>query len=199
VDIELYKRTLEDAKAEMSLLLQQRRVTEERISKLAPVIEYLSPLCDELPSAPPGPLPSQLDMGLSDAIRLAFKSVLPASLTPTEVRDKLKESGFNLDKYANELPPIHNTIARLKEQGEIEEVVAPSGSKAYRWVSSLKRAMLELQPQVSLGIAETARLVLAANEKIKVDAMREVKKLQKNMGMDPAQVLLEHWFPKAKK
>lgn len=184
MDIELYKRTLEDAKAEMSLLLQQRRVTEERISKLAPVIEYLSPLCDELPSAPPTvPQSSQLDLGLSDAIRLAFRSALPASLTPTEVRDKLKESGFNLDKYANELPPIHNTIARLKEQGEIEEVVAPSGGKAYMWVSSLKRALLELQPSIG-PMPDAMRLVLAAQEKMKVDTMREVQKIQKNMGMD---------------
>lgn len=148
MDIDLYKRTLEDAKAEMGLLLQQRRVVEERISKLAPIIEYLSPLCDELASISPDlPMPSQLDTGLSDAIRLAFKSVLPASLTPTEVRDKLRASGFNLDKYANELPPIHNTIMRLWKQGEIEEDVPRREGKTYRWVSSLKRALLEIEPK----------------------------------------------------
>lgn len=154
MEIELYKRTLEDAKAEMGLLLQQRRVIEERISMLAPVIEYLSPLCDQVPpSFPPDlPMPSQLDTGLSDAIRLAFKSVLPASLTPTEVRDKLRESGFNLDKYANELPPIHNTIMRLLKQGEIEEDVPRREGKTYRWVSSLKRALLEIDPVYSSGM-----------------------------------------------
>src|SRR5229473_2783332 len=132
----------------MGSLLQQRRVIEERISRLAPVIEYLAPLCDELPSLPPDlPMPSQLDTGLSDAIRLAFKSVLPDSLTPTEVRDKLRESGFNLDKYANELPPIHNTIMRLLKQGEIEESVPRREGKTYRWVSSLKRALLEIEPK----------------------------------------------------
>jgi hypothetical protein len=145
VNPDLYRRTLEDAKAEMGELLQQRRVIEQRIAVLAPVIEYLSPLCDQLPSVPPD-LPSQADMGLSDAIRLAFKSVLPASLTPMEVRDKLKESGFNLDKYASELPPIHNTIMRLLKQGEIEEDVPRREGKAYKWVSSLKRALLEMEP-----------------------------------------------------
>lgn len=147
MEIELYKRTLEDAKAEMGSLLQQRRAIEERISMLAPVIEYLSPLCDQLPSLPPElPMPSQLDTGLSDAIRLAFKSALPASLTPTEVRDKLRESGYNLDKYANELPPIHNTITRLLKQGEIEESAPRREGKTYRWISSLKRALLEMEP-----------------------------------------------------
>jgi hypothetical protein len=145
---ENYKRTLEAAKTEMGELLHQRNEIDSRIGKLAPVIEYLSLLCDEIQSPPPDlPMPSQLDLGLSDAIRLAFRSAVPESLTPTEVRDKLKASGFNLGKYANELPPIHNTIARLKEQGEIEETARPNGDRAYKWVSSLKRALLDIEPK----------------------------------------------------
>jgi hypothetical protein len=149
MDIDLYKRTLEDAKAEIGLLLQERRVIEERISKLAPVIEYLSPLCDELPSVPPDlPMPSHLDVGLTDAIRHVFNAARPASLTPTEVRDKLRESGFNLDRYANELPPIHNTINRLLKSGEIEEDVPRREGKTYKRVSAFKRALLEIEPNM---------------------------------------------------
>jgi hypothetical protein len=141
-----YKQTLETATAEMSDLLLQRQEIEARIGKLAPLIEYLSSLCDQLP--PPAlPMPSELDLGLSDAIRLAFRSASPQSLTPTEVRNKLRESGFNLDKYANELPPIHNTILRLLKNGEIEESVPKRDGKAYKWVSSLKRALLEIEPK----------------------------------------------------
>jgi hypothetical protein len=143
---ETYKQTLETAKAEMGELLRQRKEIESRIGKLAPVIEYLSLLCDQLPPSDL-PMPSELDIGLSDAIRMAFRSVLPESLTPTEVRDKLRESGFNLDRYANELPPIHNTIIRLLKNGEIEESVPKRDGKAYKWVSSLKRALLEIEPK----------------------------------------------------
>jgi hypothetical protein len=160
VDLDLYRRTLEDAKAEMHLLLQERRITEERIAKLAPVIEYLSALCDELPSPPPDlPISNAPDAtGLSDAIRFAFRAAVPGSLTPTEVRDKLREGKFNLDKYKNELPPIHNTLLRLKENGEIEEIERANGDRAYKWVSNLKRALLEMEqppPGVSVGRAMT--------------------------------------------
>jgi hypothetical protein len=85
-------------------------------------------------------------MGLSEAIRLAFRLAMPRSLTPTQLRDKLKEANFNLERYKNELPPIHNTISRLKDQGEIEEVPGPSGERAYKWVSNFKRALLEIEP-----------------------------------------------------
>jgi len=157
VEHETYKQTLETAKAEMGELLRQRKEIESRIGKLAPVVEYLSLLCDQLPPSDL-PMPSELDLGLSDAIRLAFKSVLPESLTPTEVRDKLRESGFNLDKYANELPPIHNTIIRLLKNGEIEESVPKRDGKAYKWVSSLKRALLEIEPKFYGGGRMTGSL-----------------------------------------
>jgi hypothetical protein len=142
-----YKQTLETAKAEMGELLRQRKEIDARIGKLAPLIEYLSALCDQVLPPPDLPMPSELDLGLSDAIRLAFKSVAPEPLTPTEVRDKLRASGFNLEKYANELPPIHNTIQRLLKNGEIEEDASKRDGKAYKWVSSLKRALLEIEPK----------------------------------------------------
>ncbi len=150
MELNTYRQTLETAKSEMGELLLQRKAIDERIGKLAPVIEYLSVLCDELSSPPPdleipGELPTE---SLSYEIRLAFKAAIPGSLTPTEVRDRLKEANFNLDKYENELPPIHNTIKRLKEQGEIEEVSRPNGERAYKWISSLKRALLEIEPNI---------------------------------------------------
>ena len=153
-----YKKSLEAAKAEMAELLRKRNDLDSRIGKLAPVIEYLSALCDQELPPPDFPMPSELDLGLSDAIRLAFKSVAPEPLTPTEVRDKLRASGFNLDKYANELPPIHNTIIRLLKNGEIEESVPKRDGKAYRWVSSLKRALLEIEPKFYGGGRVTGNL-----------------------------------------
>jgi hypothetical protein len=145
MDMDLYRQTLADAKAELAQLLQERRILEERISKLVPVIEYLSALCDELPSLSPDlQQPSATDIGLSDAIRLAFKAAAPNALSPTDVRDKLKQSGFHMDRYKYELPPIHNTINRLKANGELEDLDKPNGEKGYRWVSSLKRLLAEV-------------------------------------------------------
>jgi len=151
-----YKKTLEAAKAEMNELLRQRNEIDSRIGKLAPVVEYLSALCDELPGPPPEP-PIHIDVGLTDAIRQVFNAARPASLTPTEVRDKLRESGFNLDRYANELPPIHNTINRLLKNGEIEEDVPRREGKCYKRVSTFKRALLEIEPNI-YGGARMGRL-----------------------------------------
>jgi hypothetical protein len=140
----ILKQALEAAKDEMAKLLLERRVIDEKLSKLAPCVEYLSKVCDISPTVQS--VPSMLDVGLSDAIRFVFKSASPRSgLTPTEVRDRLREQGFHLDRYANELPPIHNTIARLAAAGEIEPLVRPDGAKAHRWVSSLRRAILEIE------------------------------------------------------
>jgi hypothetical protein len=145
---ETYHRTLDEAKAELAQLMKERRSIDERISKLAPLVEHLSNLCDELLDPPPDlQMPAGLEAtGLSSAIRLVFKSAAPGSLSPTEVRDKLRQGNFDLDKYKNELPPIHNTILRLTANGEIEEVARGGGERAYKWISGLKRVLLDLEP-----------------------------------------------------
>jgi hypothetical protein len=180
-----YKRTLETAKSEVSELLRQRKAIDAQIGKLAPLIENLSVLCDEIPALPPElSMPSEFDMGLSDAIRLAFKSARPNSLTPTEVRDKLRASGFNLDKYANELPPIHNTIMRLLKQGEIEEDVPRREGRAYKWVSSLKRALLEIEPS-SYGATNSLANMMRAQLETEQAVMPPTREQVLGRGLPP--------------
>jgi hypothetical protein len=62
------------------------------------------------------------EMGLTEAIRWVFRQPLLLPLTPTQVRDRLAEMGYDLGKYAFVMPPIHNTLKRMKESGEIKEV-----------------------------------------------------------------------------
>jgi hypothetical protein len=134
---ETYRRALEQATADMEKLLRQRTEIDEQIRKLAPVIEYTALLCNEIP--PSAGTPEDPELGLTDAIRLAFKTAIPNTLSPTQLRDKLRESGFPLDRYKFELPPIHNTISRLEAAGEIESITGPYGEKSYRWVNGLAR------------------------------------------------------------
>ncbi len=147
MDDETYERTLEAAKGEMTQLLHDRDQINQRIAKLAPVIEYLSALCNRM--TPPPDLSVSMyirELGLTDAIRFVLKNS-GIALSPTEVRDRLREAGFDLNRYENELPPIHNTLERLKGAGEVEERInAAAGKKTYRWISGLKRALLELEP-----------------------------------------------------
>ena len=71
-------------------------------------------------------------MGLTEAIRWVFRQPLLLPLTPTGVRDRLAEMGYELEKYKHVMPPIHNTLKRMKEAGEIKEVDGLGGiGKAY--------------------------------------------------------------------
>jgi hypothetical protein len=162
----IFKQTLETAKDEMARLLRERKEIDDRLSKLAPLVEYLSMLCAVRPAD--APVPSVLDLGLSDAIRLVFKSAPSRfGLTAIEVRDQLREQGFHLDKYANELPPIHNTIARLEKAGEIELITRPDGAKAHRWVSSLKRLIDEIEHPNTVPLSSLLRADSAVEAAIK--------------------------------
>lgn len=141
----IFRQSFEAAKDEVAKLLRERKAIDERLAVLTPLVEYLSGVLRDNPPVE-APVPSALDLGLTDAIKQEFKSAAPMNgLTPTETRDRLREHGFNLDKYVNELPPIHNTIARLEKAGELEPIVRPDGTKAHRWVSSLKRAVAEVE------------------------------------------------------
>ena len=72
------------------------------------------------------------EMGLTEAIRWVFRQPLILPLTPTDVRDQLAKMGYELEKYKFVMPPIHNTLKRMKEAGEIREVEGVGGlGKAY--------------------------------------------------------------------
>lgn len=129
-----YRKTLEAARADLANLLAEQKRINEKISKLAPVIQYLAQLCDEPIGSDVESMALGPDLGLTDAIRNVLRAASGRAVPPTEVRDLLAHSRFNLGKYANPLPPIHNTLKRLKDNKEIEEVETGSG-KAYRWIS----------------------------------------------------------------
>jgi hypothetical protein len=67
------------------------------------------------------------EMGLTEAIRWVFRQPLILPLTPTQVRDRLAEMGYDLEKYAHVMPPIHNTLKRMRDAGEIKEVEGIGG------------------------------------------------------------------------
>ena len=75
------------------------------------------------------------EMGLTEAIRWVFRQPLTLPLTPTQVRDRMAEMGYDLSKYKHEMPPIHNTLKRMKEAGEIREVEAVGGFGGKAFVS----------------------------------------------------------------
>ncbi len=122
----------ESAKNRLLELLLQEKEIKDHISHWAPIVEQLARLSGETVDPEILGRINELkhvneagagqEMGLTEAIRWVFRQPLMLPLTPTQVRDHLAEMGYDLGKYAHVMPPIHNTLKRMKEAGEIKEV-----------------------------------------------------------------------------
>jgi len=137
----------ESARDRLRELLRQETEITEQISHWGPIIEQLARLTgetlepeiasriNELKQAEAGGAGATgagQEMGLTEAIRWVFRQPLMLPLTPTQVRDRMAEMGYDLGKYKHEMPPIHNTLKRMKEAGEIREVDGLGGiGRAY--------------------------------------------------------------------
>jgi hypothetical protein len=129
----------ESARNRLKELLQQEAEVKDQISHWGPVVEQLARLSRETIDSDIASRINELnqnqasasgvgqEMGLTEAIRWVFQQPLMLPLTPTQVRDRMAEMGYDLSKYKHEMPPIHNTLKRMKEAGEIKEVDGVGG------------------------------------------------------------------------
>ena len=132
----------ESARDRLRELLRQETEITEQISHWGPIVEQLARLAGETVDPEIASKINQLhqesqagvgqEMGLTEAIRWVFRQPLLLPLTPTQVRDRMAEMGYDLGKYKHVMPPIHNTLKRMKEAGEIREVEGIGGiGRAY--------------------------------------------------------------------
>jgi hypothetical protein len=137
----------ESARERLKELLRQETEIKGQISHWGPIVEQLARLSGE--TVDPG-IANRInelkeneeqaqaagqEMGLTEAIRWVFRQPLLLPLTPTQVRDRMAEMGYDLSKYKHVMPPIHNTLKRMKEAGEIREVEGLGGiGRAYESV-----------------------------------------------------------------
>jgi hypothetical protein len=122
----------ESARDRLLELFRQEKDAKDQISHWAPIVEQLAKLSGATVDPEIVSRINELnkvnqagvgeEMGLTEAIRWVFRQPLMLPLTPTQVRDRLAEMGYDLEKYAFVMPPIHNTLKRMKEAGEIKEV-----------------------------------------------------------------------------
>jgi len=129
----------ESARERLKELLRQEIEIKEQISHWGPIVEQLARLTgetldpdivnriNELNQSEASTQGVGEEMGLTEAIRWVFRQPLLLPLTPTQVRDRMAEMGYDLDKYKHVMPPIHNTLKRMKEAGEIREVEGVGG------------------------------------------------------------------------
>src|SRR5258707_4808605 len=134
----------ESASERLKELLRQETEIKEQISHWGPIVEKLARLSGETVDPDIASRINELkhdqasaseagqEMGLTEAIRWVFRQPLLLPLTPTQVRDRMAEMGYDLSKYKHVMPPIHNTLKRMKEAGEIREVDGIGGiGRAY--------------------------------------------------------------------
>jgi hypothetical protein len=135
----------ESARERLKELVRQETEIKEQITHWGPIVEQLARLTgetidpdiasriNELKQNEASSQETGQEMGLTEAIRWVFRQPLLLPLTPTQVRDRMAEMGYDLSKYKHVMPPIHNTLKRMKEAGEIEEVEGVAGiGRAYR-------------------------------------------------------------------
>ena len=127
----------ESARERLKELLRQEIEAKEQITHWAPIVEQLARLTGETIDHDIASRINELKhdqesaaghgMGLTEAIRWVFRQPSLLPLTPTQVRDRMAEMGYDLSKYKHVMPPIHNTLKRMKEAGEIREVEGLGG------------------------------------------------------------------------
>jgi hypothetical protein len=118
-----YRRALEAATREYEALGAERQEIDRRLAELAQTIGTLSRLLGLTPTVP---------LGLTDAIRLVVRGA-GVPMTPTEVRDRLRAIGFDVEKYANDLAAVHTILKRLNQSGELRFLARGTGVPQYTW------------------------------------------------------------------
>ena len=138
--LEQFKREIVTKKLELGKCIQKQEELETRISQLQEITVAIARLLGE------EYVPEDA-MGLTDAIRQAFKTEPNANMTAMEVRAKLQKMGFDITQYRNVLASIHTVLTRLHAKKEIKQAaVRSNGRPAYQLVP--QSSELPMEPAV---------------------------------------------------
>jgi hypothetical protein len=129
----------ENAKEELSGLINRREEIEKRIVPVRKSILRLSGQCEiegiqVVPSAEALYLLNNLS--LADEVRGILKSAAPTYMRPYAIKCDLECLGHDLSKYQNPQSTIQMVLKRMAESGEVQEGIASeNGRKAYRVIT----------------------------------------------------------------
>lgn len=72
--------------------------------------------------------------GFTEAIEYVLRT-LSTKLSPTEIRDKLADWGYDLEKYETDVvASIHTVLRRLQKRGKVQEFQDGDRRKSYQWI-----------------------------------------------------------------
>lgn len=126
--LEIWNKQLKESKAQLERLLDERDRIDAQIASLRTVITGLARLtghdiADEIFK----------HMGLTTTVRTALR-MAGKPLTPPEIRELVRDLGYDIRSQSNILASIHTTVKRLVDSGEARVVTLPDGNTAYERV-----------------------------------------------------------------
>ncbi len=169
-----YQRAYDAAEHELTDLLQVQELIEKRILTLRQNLSSLAALCKQDDADfEPGILSGTLidRMGITTDI-LAIVNRESAGLSPAEVRDQLKELGYDLSKYQNPLATVHVVLNRLEEAGRIASINVDRRKYFLR-----KTANPGINPEELARIRERANQILTAPKTRNLTPEEKAKRL----------------------
>lgn len=131
---------LESIDVELKSLVADRAAIDRKITALEEAKKTLLQVYEQL-----DPVPSverfvePTDVGMTDAVRGAFRLNADRLLTPVQIREIVESHGFfalrkaEKGDYRNALAAIHQVISRLLAGKEIEGPFPQGNEKVYRW------------------------------------------------------------------
>src|SRR5438045_3861677 len=138
----IHKKSLSAALQEISNLIKERDQLEshvERLNKqigdLTQAVEALGPLCDvDVKKEYPDLFWDAVEpeIGLTDAVRKIMSTRPIEGYSAVALRDKLTESGFDMDKYTNPMANIHTILKRLVRSSAVN-TLDDEGRTYYIW------------------------------------------------------------------
>lgn len=134
-------RAMEDRVAGMrsqrELLASQLRELDDQIAVAQQDVETAKTIWNRTPfsGAEVGDPKPLAGMGMTEAIRYVL-SRLMLRMTPTEVRDKMAEWGYDFSKYETDVvSSIHTVLKRFAAKGDAKEFDEGRRRKSYKWSS----------------------------------------------------------------
>lgn len=100
-----------------------------KIAHLEQVMNHLAPLAD-LPYYAEGDL---FTLGITDAVRFVLKNS-PKRLSPQDIRQLLRDKGYDLSSLTAPMASIYKILSRLTEDSKEVEREREDGRVYYKWI-----------------------------------------------------------------
>jgi hypothetical protein len=138
-----YRKELREAEEKLMELDQQKLAIEHQMRGWVQIIEGLRVLADKDASREHSAQLEQAAETDTPSFANCVRNVLIQTSAPigaTQIRDQLVEAE-TVESSKNLLINVHTTVKRLIKSGEVEEVPLQDGSKLYRFVTPMERAI----------------------------------------------------------